>query len=385
MSNKINTEKEKEDFFDRKKPWSKIKDNILTKYIEPYLNKIKELKRPIVIVDGFAGPGKFNDGSEGSPLIICRRINEEKERLKINIPIIGIFIDKKKRHYTALKNNLQEYIDKETAFVFHEDFGNLIEEIIEIVKDSSVLFYLDPFGIRGIEFDKLQKIFERVNIASTEVLINFNYISFVRQAGNWNVDDSIEEIKKKVRMAKLDNAKNVMGGDYWLDIVENPLLSPPERELAVVEAYKEKYKIYFRYVCSCPVKEKDANVAKYHLIFASRHFDALDLMNDIMHAEFENFLMHEYREGFLFDTRPEDKKKDLAKLEKMIYELVVKEKPITRLEIRKALIPLNFMKYARKDYRVCIENLLISKKFYSSSGKTSRINDETSLSTEKFN
>jgi three-Cys-motif partner protein len=381
MSNKINTEKEKEDFFDRKKPWSKIKDNILTKYLEPYINKIKELKRPIVIVDGFAGPGKFSDGFEGSPLIICKRIDEE--RSKLNIPIFGIFIDKKKRHYTALKNNLQNYIDGKIVFVFREDFGNLIEEIIELVKDSSVLFYLDPFGIRGIEFDKLQKIFERVNIASTEVLINFNYSSFVRQAGNWNVYDSSEEIKKKVKMAKLDNAKKVMGGDYWLDIVENSQLSSTERELAVVEAYKEKYKIYFKYVCSCPVKEKDANVAKYHLIFASRHFDALDLMNDIMHGEYEKFLIHEYKEGFLFDTRPENKKKDLNKLENMIYELVKKEKPISRFEIRKTLIPYNFMKYAIKDYRACIENLLKNNKIYSSTGKT-RINDKVLLSTEVF-
>lgn len=383
MSIKVNTEKE--DFFDRKRPWSKIKDNILTKYIEPYLNKIKELKRPIVIVDGFAGPGKFNDESEGSPLIICRRINEEKGRLKINTPIIGVFIDKKKRHYTALKNNLQDYIDKGIAFVFHEDFGNLIGEIIDIVRDSSVLFYLDPFDIRGIEFDKLQNIFERGQMASTEILINFNYSSFVRQAGNWNIDDTSDKIKKKLRMAKLENANNVMGGDYWLSIVLDPTLSPTAREFSVVEAYKEKYKNYFKYVCSCPVKEKDQHVAKYHLIFASRHFDALELMNDIMHSEYESFLIQEYREGYLFDTRPENKKKDLNKLEKIIYGLVVKEKPISRLEIRKALIPLNFMKYAKKDYRACIEKLLISKKIYSSSGKTTRINDETLLSTEKFN
>jgi three-Cys-motif partner protein len=381
MSNNIYIEKE--DFFDRKKPWSKIKDNILTKYIEPYLNKIKQLNRPIVIVDGFAGPGKFNDGSEGSPLIICRRINEEKERLKRNIPIIGIFIDKKKQYYTELKNNLQEYIDNKIAFVFHEDFGNLVGEIIELVKDSSVLFYLDPFGIKGIEFKKLKNIFERVHIASTEVLMNFNYSSFVRQAGNWNIDDSAEKIEKKVRMAKLDNAKNVMGGDYWLDIVIDPRLFSTERELAVVEAYKEKYKNYFKYVCSCPVKEKDQNVAKYHLIFTSRHFDALDLMNDIMHAEYENFLIREYSEGYLFDLRPEDKKKDLSKLEKTVYELVAREKPISRYGIRKALVPLNFLKYAKKDYRACVENLLKNEKLFSETGKT-RINDNVLLSSERF-
>ncbi|MDD4972682.1 MAG: hypothetical protein PHT07_24900 [Paludibacter sp.] len=59
------------DFFKVKNPWSKIKDQILEKYLPPYLNKISKLGNRIVIVDGFAGPGIFDDGSIGSPKMIC--------------------------------------------------------------------------------------------------------------------------------------------------------------------------------------------------------------------------------------------------------------------------------------------------------------------------
>ena len=53
-SNEMTTE---EKFFEVKKPWSKIKDQIISKYLVPYLSKVKELKKPIIIIDAFAGPG----------------------------------------------------------------------------------------------------------------------------------------------------------------------------------------------------------------------------------------------------------------------------------------------------------------------------------------
>ncbi len=65
-----------DNFFVGKRPWSLIKDQILRDYMPAYLNKVKKLRRPIVLIDGYAGPGKFEDGEPGSPLIICS--NAEK-------------------------------------------------------------------------------------------------------------------------------------------------------------------------------------------------------------------------------------------------------------------------------------------------------------------
>src|SRR5437879_13112919 len=59
------------DCFVGKRPWSLIKDYVLSSYILAYVSKVKGLGRPIVLIDGYAGPGVFADGQEGSPLIIC--------------------------------------------------------------------------------------------------------------------------------------------------------------------------------------------------------------------------------------------------------------------------------------------------------------------------
>ena len=61
-----------DDFFEGKRPWSVIKDQVLKDYMSPYLAKIKNLKKPILLVDGYAGPGVFDDRQPGSPLIMCQ-------------------------------------------------------------------------------------------------------------------------------------------------------------------------------------------------------------------------------------------------------------------------------------------------------------------------
>ena len=54
-------------FFAVKREWSKVKDEIVGKYIACYLKTIQHRGYPIILVDAFSGPGRFGDGSEGSP------------------------------------------------------------------------------------------------------------------------------------------------------------------------------------------------------------------------------------------------------------------------------------------------------------------------------
>ena len=51
-----------DEFFERKRSWSKIKDKIVGDYIVCYLKTVRYLRRPILIVDGFAGPGFSHSG-----------------------------------------------------------------------------------------------------------------------------------------------------------------------------------------------------------------------------------------------------------------------------------------------------------------------------------
>ena len=60
-----------ENFFEKKREWSKIKDKIVAYYLKPYAAKILQNQKPLKIIDCFAGKGKFDDGEKGSPKIIA--------------------------------------------------------------------------------------------------------------------------------------------------------------------------------------------------------------------------------------------------------------------------------------------------------------------------
>ena len=93
-----NIEKE---FFQGKRPWSKIKDKVLQGYMPPYLRKVAKLKKQILLIDGFAGPGVFDDQTEGSPIIMCEAA--EQHCLQ---QYTTLFVNHNANHHQKLKHSL---------------------------------------------------------------------------------------------------------------------------------------------------------------------------------------------------------------------------------------------------------------------------------------
>jgi len=59
------------DFHATQRPWAVIKHGLL-QYVELFLGKLGRAGKKVYYVDGFAGPGRLEDGSEGSPLTVAR-------------------------------------------------------------------------------------------------------------------------------------------------------------------------------------------------------------------------------------------------------------------------------------------------------------------------
>jgi three-Cys-motif partner protein len=135
--------KETEDsFFEGKRPWSRIKDEVLSKYLVPYLTKVKKLNEDIILVDAFAGPGYFNDGSYGSPIILCQMAeNYAPKNSRV------ILVNKNKEHHEKLRSSLEDYINKQIAFTILGSAKDLFCRLSNLLSDQTVLLYLDPFGL----------------------------------------------------------------------------------------------------------------------------------------------------------------------------------------------------------------------------------------------
>jgi len=116
------------EFFRAKRPWSRIKDKVIGSYLVPYLKKVSRLGHRIVIVDAFAGQGIFaDDGSKGSPVIIC-----EAAEKQVPGQYLGIFVNKEKESHIKLETALKNYIDSKKAIPILGNAQDLLKELKNI-------------------------------------------------------------------------------------------------------------------------------------------------------------------------------------------------------------------------------------------------------------
>ena len=94
------------EFFKEKRDWSIFKDDLLKNYLIPYFAKLLATRRDIIFIDGFAGKGKFEDGTNGSPLIVKDAIYTALSQTKYATRIHPYFIDY--LYANELKKNLQD-------------------------------------------------------------------------------------------------------------------------------------------------------------------------------------------------------------------------------------------------------------------------------------
>lgn len=384
-----------ESFFKEKKPWSKYKDFILDYYLTPYIAKVKNLKHPILIIDFCAGPGKFEDGTDGSPLIITKHIVESRNN---GIDIKGLFLEKERKYFKKLENLMVPHSDY--IKVHQTNFIGYLTEIAGMAKSHTVFLYVDPYGIKELPFEKLAKIYEQINTsgASVEGLMNFNSAGFIRcglvalkmestLADSELAEDFYDEPIADIQGMTPQQMDEIAGGDYWKDIVTDSNLSFAEKEQKITTSYMNQMIKYYSKVCDFPIKEKyHHKVPKYRLIYGTRHPDGILLMNDTMYKARERFLKSEFADDRLFDMRPLEEQKDTVNFTKRLYEIVRQNEPISRKDVKLIAMQDFFCRYNFGDYSKAIANLLKGFegfRIFSKSGKT-RINDEEFLSTKSF-
>lgn len=136
--------KNNSDFFEKKNPWSEIKDQLLGGYLVPYFSKIMCTRKNTIYVDGFAGKGMFNDGKPGSPIIALEIIKESLEKSQFDNSINSYFVEL--NYAKELGKNISEYKNKTIISGKYEDN---IEKILQGKQQHNVFLYIDPYGIKS--------------------------------------------------------------------------------------------------------------------------------------------------------------------------------------------------------------------------------------------
>ncbi|MBK5243088.1 three-Cys-motif partner protein TcmP [Clostridium sp.] len=273
-------------FFENKRPWSIFKDRMLSWYLKPYITKLLYMKKPLYIIDCFAGKGKFDDHKDGSPIIIAKQIQEVLEDNNIhNKEVKGIFIEKK--YSRELEFNIDGY---KKCKACKGTFEDNIERICKARSVGNIFLYIDPYGIKSLKYEYIERICDSSygNFNSIEMLINFNSNGFIREACRllkYNISDElIEEHEDNYEAQEVSESylTKIINSSKWKVLVTSyykNILAYHEVEEKIVEEYVCSLKEKFKYCLNIPIKDKEKNIPKYRMIFCTNSKDGLLLMN----------------------------------------------------------------------------------------------------------
>ncbi len=340
-----------DDFFDEQKPWSRLKNRILGSYMPPYLAKVAKLGKRILIVDAFAGPGRFKDGTAGSPLIIAKAA----ERFAPG-KYDAYFFNNRESHHKLLASILE----RQGISAAKPVFGDAIEQLthlIERLRDETLFLYFDPYGL-NCEFDLLRPLLERHKSFSTEILINLHMPISHRLGSRHRVQrDGIEDSQIKSYHEKLTR---VYGGDFWRDIlVEGQYANAKEREEVLIDNYRGLLAStgYLSFTGACPIREKTDSATKYFMVFASPHPDALLLLNDEMCKSFNAHMHNQEVKDTLFADSSWTEWRNPGRIRDIALQSVHDFPRETRLELWRRIVGAHFMRFTKSEFGKAIKHL----------------------------
>ena len=248
---------------------TKVKHVLLEKYLTAWIPILGKWNPKICYFDGFAGKGKYIDGSLGSPLIALEVADSLSKYFG---EFICFFIEKDPENFRNLERVLElekpkiRNWQKIKIIKENDEFVNVINGIFEYLeKEKSILvpsfFFVDPFGYSGIPFEAIKKILSN---PKTEVFFTF----------------MIRDVTRFLKHPHLEETFTILfGTDKWKEMI-----GLPNQEKALIELYRRqlhkaaniKYSLHFR-VC-----ESERLRTLYYLIHANKNFKGHSIMKSVM-------------------------------------------------------------------------------------------------------
>ena len=365
------------EFFQQLKPWSERKHRLLRKYLPPFSAKVAltTRDREIFCVDGFAGAAKYEDGRDGSPILIakfsdiCASWNNP-----VSLRLINVEPDKENEGiFDSLVAATSTWVERGVVENIRSEFDVAVPEILNRIGQRPALFFIDPFGPSQVFFDHVRPIFSRPQ-KITELIINFNTYGLnriARAAISPNTNPKVAETDANL-------VSSILGSGDWMEKFQNLELSTEEGETALLHEYIRNIRRYDYEVVAYQIRESLTARPQYHFVYCTRHRDGIALMNDFLREE-EDLLYSDHVEInlplFADEASLSNVKEDRRATLKVAIELYLERNPIgTRGKIRSNLLPMNFGHWHSKEYNAVVQELLVDDILKADSGKK-RIND----------
>lgn len=265
-------------FFQEQREQSVIKARIVSKYFSAWASVIlaTQKKYPsylqqMAYIDLFAGPGRYDNQSKSTPLMVLETILGNPD---LASRMITMFNDKDTENVESLKTAIGQ-LDGIERLKYAPKFYNMEvgDEITAMFQSSNLpptFFFVDPWGYKGLSLNLVSSI---IKDWGCDCVFFFNYNRVSMGINNETI---------KHHMASLF-------GDEQLEFVRsecNKVRSPAEREVIVVNELCNALKQNgSRFVLPFRFKNSEGTRTSHHLIFLSKNFRGYEIMKEIMYKE----------------------------------------------------------------------------------------------------
>lgn len=261
---------------DERAAQSHFKHQLLVNYVVPFtaMTGSTAIGRRVVVLDGYAGRGRYTDGTAASSEILLRSARKSQ---KITIELF--LVEKNREDFESLAHVTKIYVDQGVkATASHGRVEQFLPAVIEQAKDVPLFMFLDPTGA-VLPFAELETILacsRRSERPPTEVLLNFSADLSRRTAGLLLGPSGANK-----RYPTMDA---VCGGTWWKQTVFDAHSRGASYEAmahAIATEYAQRLsKAVNMHAIAIPVRRRVSHQPIYHLIFLTRNSYGVWVMAD---------------------------------------------------------------------------------------------------------
>ena len=249
---------------------TKAKHAILRSYLGAWFPILSKWRSRIVFIDGFAGPGEYEGGEIGSPLIALDTAVNHSSNLS-GTEIGFVFIEEDRLRFEHLKALVDSRYggsrspDKFKIQVAHGEFDEVLTKALDELGDDSLaptFAMIDPFGLKGVPLSTVARI---ANHDRCEVLFSLMAKFMLRFLSTSEFEPHMDA---------------VFGTDEWRDAQP---LDPSDKAPFLRDLYASQLKgIGFDFVPPGFELRDHMNRVEYYLMFGTNNLRGLEKMKDAM-------------------------------------------------------------------------------------------------------
>lgn len=242
---------------------------ILEEYLKGWFPIVSSWANRIVYLDGFAGPGSYSNGEDGSPVIAIR--TADQHILKKNFKEIQFaFIEKdpkRARHLNKILSekfpNLQSNLQYE---VLGSEFAPALESTLDGIESrgaklAPTFAFLDPFGFSGLPMHLIARM---LAYNSCEVLVTF-MSGFVKRFTDELRADALNELYGTTEWEKVNQLQSGQRQNFLVDLYLQQL------KKVGGATYVRTFEM---------IGENNQTI--YHLVYGTKHPKGMEVMKKAM-------------------------------------------------------------------------------------------------------